>query len=83
MRVLGGSAFHDTWLAGDVEMLGGNFPFDVDLEVREMVANAPGLDPRRRDRLIGLLGVDLGWHMHAISDGQRSVVRQSGVIAAL
>jgi CCR4-NOT complex subunit CAF16 len=75
VRVLGGSSFHDTWLAGDVEMLGGSFPFDVDLEVREMIDRAVGLDPRRRDRLIGLLGVDLGWHMHAVSDGQRRRVQ--------
>ena len=75
VRVLGASAFHDTWLAGDVEMLGGNFPFEVDLEVRTLVANAVGVDPDRRDRLIDLLGVDLDWHMHAVSDGQRRRVQ--------
>jgi CCR4-NOT complex subunit CAF16 len=75
VRVLGASAFHDTWLAGDVEMLGGNFPFDVDLEVRVIVGNAIGVDPVRRDRLIDLLGVDLDWHMHAVSDGQRRRVQ--------
>ena len=74
VRVLGASAFHDTWLAGDVELLGGNWPFDVDLEVREMLAHKP-CDPARRDHLIELLGVDLGWHMHAISDGQRRRVQ--------
>ncbi len=75
VRVLGGSAFHDTWLAGEVEMLGGNFPFDVDLEVRTIVGNVIGADPVRRDRLIDLLGVDLDWHMHAVSDGQRRRVQ--------
>lgn len=75
VRVLGASAFHDTWLAGDVEMLGGNFPFEVDLEVRTLVANMVGVDPARRDRLIDLLGVDLDWHMHAVSDGQRRRVQ--------
>jgi CCR4-NOT complex subunit CAF16 len=75
VRVLGASAFHDTWLAGDVEMLGGNFPFEVDLEVRTLMDNALGVDPARRDRLIELLGVDLGWHMHAVSDGQRRRVQ--------
>jgi CCR4-NOT complex subunit CAF16 len=74
VRVLGASAFHDTWLAGDVELLGGNFPFDVDLEVREMLSHQR-CDPARRDRLIELLGVDLGWHMHAVSDGQRRRVQ--------
>jgi CCR4-NOT complex subunit CAF16 len=75
VEVLGASAFHDTWLAADVELLGGNFPFDVDLEVRTMVGHLTGVDPRRRDRLIDLLGVDLDWHMHAVSDGQRRRVQ--------
>jgi len=74
VRVLGASAFHDTWLSGDVELLGGNFPFDVDLEVSEMLAHVR-CDHYRRDRLIELLGVDLGWHMHAVSDGQRRRVQ--------
>jgi CCR4-NOT complex subunit CAF16 len=75
VRVLGGSAFHDTWLSQDVELLGGNFPFDVDLEVRTMVRHLAGVDQRRRDRLIELLGIDLDWHMHAVSDGQRRRVQ--------
>ncbi len=33
------------------------------------------VDPARRDRLIDVLGVDLGWHMHAVSDGQRRRVQ--------
>jgi CCR4-NOT complex subunit CAF16 len=75
VRVLDASAFHDTWLVADVELLGGNFPFDVDLEVRHMLGHLRGIDPVRRDRLIELLGVDVGWHMHAISDGQRRRVQ--------
>jgi CCR4-NOT complex subunit CAF16 len=75
VRVLGASAFHDTWLAGDVEMLGGNWPFDIDLEVDEMLRNAVGIDPVRRDHLVELLGVDRTWHMHAVSDGQRRRVQ--------
>jgi CCR4-NOT complex subunit CAF16 len=75
VRVLDASAFHDTWLVQDVELLGGNFPFDVDLEVREMVSHIRGLDPVRRDRLLELLGVNHDWHLHAISDGQRRRVQ--------
>ncbi len=75
VRVLGASAFHDTALAADVELLGGNFPFDIDLEVAEMLAHAKGIDPARRDRLIELLGVNTAWHMHAVSDGQRRRVQ--------
>jgi len=75
VRVLGASAFHDTWLAGDVEMLGGNFPFNIDLQVWEMLGHAIDVDPARRDRLIELLGIDVDWHMHAVSDGQRRRVQ--------
>jgi CCR4-NOT complex subunit CAF16 len=31
--------------------------------------------PRRRDALLGLLGVDLRWRMHSVSDGQRRRVQ--------
>jgi CCR4-NOT complex subunit CAF16 len=75
VQVLGASAFHDTWLAGDVEMLGGNFPFEVDLEVQTLLDHVPARDHDRRDRLVELLGVDPGWHMHAVSDGQRRRVQ--------
>lgn len=75
VRVLGRAAFHDTTLAADVEYMGGTFPFDVDLEVRELLERRTGVDRERRERLIELLGVDLGWRMHAISDGQRRRVQ--------
>jgi len=75
VRVLGRPAFHDTDLAGMVEYLGSSFPFDVDLRVGEVVAGVRQVDPTRRDRLIALLGVDLDWHMHRVSDGQRRRVQ--------
>jgi CCR4-NOT complex subunit CAF16 len=75
VRVLGRPAFHDTDLAGHVELLGGNFPFDIDLQVAEILSHRGGVDPARRDRLVELLGVDLAWHMHAVSDGQRRRVQ--------
>ena len=75
VRVLGGSAFHDPTLSGKVELLGGRFPFDVDLRVDEILGRQQGIDPARRDLLIDVLGVDLGWHMHAVSDGQRRRVQ--------
>jgi CCR4-NOT complex subunit CAF16 len=75
VRVLGRPAFHDTDLAGMVELLGGTFPFDVDLRVAELLRHGVGVDPARRDRLIDLLGVDPEWHMHAVSDGQRRRVQ--------
>jgi CCR4-NOT complex subunit CAF16 len=75
VRVLGGSAFHDPTLSSRVELLGGRFPFEVDLRVDEILGRQRDIDPRRRDRLIDVLGVDQGWHMHAISDGQRRRVQ--------
>jgi CCR4-NOT complex subunit CAF16 len=75
VRVLGRPAFHDTDLAARVELLGGNFPFEVDLRVAELLRHGVGVDPARRDRLVELLGVDPEWHMHAVSDGQRRRVQ--------
>ena len=75
VQVLGRAAFHDPDLSARVEILGGRFPFDVDLRVDEILARQKGVDPARRDRLIDVLGVDLGWHMHAVSDGQRRRVQ--------
>ena len=56
-------------------MLGGRFAFEVDLRVDEILARQQGVDPDRRARLIDVLGVDVGWHMHAVSDGQRRRVQ--------
>lgn len=75
VRVLGRAAFHDTTLAADVAFLGGPFHFDVDIPVADILARTHGADPRRRDRLVELLGVDPGWHMHRVSDGQRRRVQ--------
>jgi CCR4-NOT complex subunit CAF16 len=75
VRVLGWPAFHDPRVATAVELLGGRFPFEVDLTVAEILGHQRGVDPARRDRLIDVLGVDLEWHMHAVSDGQRRRVQ--------
>lgn len=75
VRVLGRSAFHDTDLTDRVEMLGGPFPFEADVRVASVIAGVRGVTGARRDRLIGLLGVDPDWHMHAVSDGQRRRVQ--------
>jgi len=75
VRVLGLSAFHDPTLTSRVEFLGGRFPFEVDLRVDEILARQLDVDLARRDRLIDVLGVDVTWHMHAVSDGQRRRVQ--------
>jgi CCR4-NOT complex subunit CAF16 len=75
VRVLGMSAFHEPTLSNRIEFLGGRFPFEVDMRVDEILGRQLGVDPVRRDRLIDVLGVDVGWHMHAVSDGQRRRVQ--------
>ena len=75
VRVLGRAAFHDPDLATKVELLGGRFPFEVDLRVAEILEHQQDVDPGRRARLIEVLGVELDWHMHAVSDGQRRRVQ--------
>jgi CCR4-NOT complex subunit CAF16 len=75
VRVLGVSAFHDPTLSSRIELLGGRFPFEVDLRVEEILARQIDVDLARRARLIDVLGVDVGWHMHAVSDGQRRRVQ--------
>jgi CCR4-NOT complex subunit CAF16 len=74
VTVLGRPAFHDTSLAADVALLGGPFPFEVDIQVRQMLGQTGARSARCR-RLIDILGVDPEWHMHRISDGQRRRVQ--------
>jgi len=74
VQVLGRPAFHDTSLAADVTLLGGPFPFEVDVRVEDLL-RLPGVDAERREALITILGVDLAWRMHRISDGQRRRVQ--------
>jgi CCR4-NOT complex subunit CAF16 len=75
VRVLGRPAFHDTTLAGDLAFLGGPFPFAADISVAAILAARPGVDPRRRARVLEILDVDPGWRMHQVSDGQRRRVQ--------
>ncbi len=75
VQVLGRSAFHDPDLSTRVEILGGRFPFDVDLRVAEILGHQQNVDRARMERLIDVLGVDREWHMHAVSDGQRRRVQ--------
>ncbi|KAL0348144.1 UNVERIFIED_CONTAM: ABC transporter I family member 20 [Sesamum angustifolium] len=88
VRVLGRSAFHDTALtaSGDLSYLGGEWrrevafagfevPIQMDVSAEKMIFGVAGIDPRRRDELIKLLGIDLSWRMHKVSDGQRRRVQ--------
>jgi CCR4-NOT complex subunit CAF16 len=75
VRVLGRPAFTDTSLVNDVSFIGGQFPFDVDLTVDEILTRRPEADPARREMLIAALGVGREWRMCRVSDGQRRRVQ--------
>ncbi|KOM35160.1 hypothetical protein LR48_Vigan02g131000 [Vigna angularis] len=87
VRVLNGSAFHDTQLvcSGDLAYLGGSWsknvgsageiPLQGDFSAEHMIFGVEGADPDRRDKLIELLDIDLQWRMHKVSDGQRRRVQ--------
>nr|XP_027114898.1 ABC transporter I family member 20-like [Coffea arabica] len=88
VRVLGRSAFHDTALtvSGDLCYLGGEWRREVafagfevsiqmDVSAEKMIVGVAGVNPQRREELIKVLGVDLSWRMHKVSDGQRRRVQ--------
>lgn len=75
VRALGRPAFHDTSLAAEVAFLGGDFPFEADISVGDILSRAPLPDAARRDRLLRVLGVDPAWRMHRVSAGQRRRVQ--------
>ncbi|KAL2623651.1 hypothetical protein R1flu_003856 [Riccia fluitans] len=88
VRVLGRSAFHDTALtsSGNLAYLGGEWrrdvafagfdvPLQMDIPAQKMIFGVQGVDPKRRDKLIQVLDIDLSWRMHIVSDGQRRRVQ--------
>jgi CCR4-NOT complex subunit CAF16 len=75
VRVLGRPAFHDTSLSGRVSYIGGDFPFDGDVAVSDVLAAYKGIDPVRRARLVEILDVDPTWRMTRVSSGQRRRVQ--------
>jgi CCR4-NOT complex subunit CAF16 len=50
-------------------------PLQADIPVRGMMQKLQEEYPERRDLLVKLLGVDLDWRMHQVSDGQRRRVQ--------
>jgi len=87
IQVLGRSAFHDTklnferayldtdWGMRTVAFAGYGCPLQADIPVRGMMQKLQEEYPERRDELVELLGVDLDWRMHQVSDGQRRRVQ--------
>lgn len=87
VAVLGRSAFHDTrlnfersyldtdWGMRTVAFAGYGCPLQADIPVHGMMQKLQEEYPERRDQLLKLLGVDLNWRMHQVSDGQRRRVQ--------
>ena len=50
-------------------------PLAADIPVYKMMEKLQASYPERRDELVDMLGIDLNWRMHQLSDGQRRRVQ--------
>lgn len=87
VTVLGSDTFFDTslnlrrgylgtdWGRRTVAFTGHGCAINADVPVREMMQSLQEEYPQRRNELVQLLGVDLDWRMHMLSDGQRRRVQ--------
>lgn len=87
VRVLGLNAFRDTklnfhrayldcdWGMRTVAFAGAGVPLMADIPVYKMMERLQQSYPERRDELVEMLGIDLRWRMHQLSDGQRRRVQ--------
>lgn len=87
VRVLGLNAFRDTklnfhrayldcdWGMRTVAFAGAGVPLMADIPVYSMMERLQKSYPERRDELVEMLGIDLNWRMHELSDGQRRRVQ--------
>jgi len=87
VTVLGKDSYYDTslnasraylatdWGRRSVAFTGHGLPLSADVAVRDMMADTQAAYLSRRDELVALLGVDLDWRMHQLSDGQRRRVQ--------
>ena len=68
--------FVDTdWGMRSVAFAGYGCPLQADIAVSDMMTALQAQFPERREILIKLLGIDLKWRMHQVSDGQRRRVQ--------
>lgn len=87
IKVLGLNAFRDTklnfhrayldcdWGMRTVAFAGTGVPLMADIPVHQMMEKLQKSYPERRDELVEMLGIDLEWRMHQLSDGQRRRVQ--------
>lgn len=58
-----------------IAFVGASVPLMADIPVHKMMERLQASYPERRDELVEMLGIDLNWHMHQLSDGQRRRVQ--------
>jgi CCR4-NOT complex subunit CAF16 len=87
VKVLGLNAFHDTrlnfhrayldcdWGMRNIAFVGAAVPLCADIAVCNMMEKLQASYPERRQELIDMLGIDVNWRMHQLSDGQRRRVQ--------
>mmetsp|Transcript_22190 Transcript_22190/g.33870 ORF Transcript_22190/g.33870 Transcript_22190/m.33870 type:complete len:340 (-) Transcript_22190:64-1083(-) len=87
VAVLGCNAFRDTklnfhrayldcdWGMRTVAFAGAGVPLMADIPVYAMMERLQNSYPERRDELVEMLGIDVHWRMHQLSDGQRRRVQ--------
>lgn len=87
VKVMGLNSFRDTrlnfhraylnsdWGMTSIAFVGASVPLMADIPVHKMMEKLQQSYPERRDELVTLLGIDLNWHMHQLSDGQRRRVQ--------
>ncbi|GKY95582.1 hypothetical protein MPSEU_000519500 [Mayamaea pseudoterrestris] len=87
VKVLGLNAFHDTrlnfhrayldcdWGMRTVAFVGSAVPLMADIAVSNMMEKLQASYPERREELLDMLGIDVNWRMHQLSDGQRRRVQ--------
>jgi len=87
VKVLGYDAFRDlelnqyrahldtNWGMRTVAFAGYGVPLQADIPVYSMMSKLQETYQERRDELVKLLGINLNWRMHMISDGQRRRVQ--------
>ena len=85
--ILGKDVFHNTslnyqrsfidhnWGSRTIAFAGNNIAYSADILVKNMMKSLQDQFPKRRDILLDVLGIDLEWKMHLLSDGQRRRVQ--------
>ena len=70
IKLVGWRSLGNNW-SRTVAFAASNVAYQCDIPVRDMMSKLQRDYPERRDMLVKLLGVDLDWRIHQVSDRQR------------